>query len=69
MRYAKLRGLIKEKGLTEAEFGSMLHLSKTALSQRLNEKCSWKVDEMEQACKVLGISATDMPEYFFSNIL
>ena len=69
MKYAKLRGLIKEKGLTEAEFGSMLQLSKTALSQRLNEKCSWKVDEMEQACKILGISATDIPEYFFSNIL
>lgn len=67
MRYSKLRGLIKEKGLTETQFGSRLKLSKTALSQRLNEKTAWKVEEIEAACKVLQIPDSDIPAYFFKS--
>ena len=69
MRYSKLRGLIKEKGLTETQFGNMLQLSKTALSQRLNEKTSWKIDEIEQACRLLGIQEEEVPVYFFKGRL
>lgn len=67
MVYSKLRGRIKEIGLTETEFGEKINLSKSAISQRLNGKTPWKVDEIEKSCKILGINGTDVSLYFFKN--
>ena len=54
MKYLKLRGRIKEKGLTEQDFARKLNLSRTSLSLRLNGKTAWNLPE------------TQVSDYFFN---
>lgn len=64
MKYRKLRGLIREKYETQAAFAAAMGMSNTTLSAKLNGKTDWVRAEMEQACRLLGISAEDIPVYF-----
>ena len=65
MTYSKLRGLIKEKSLSEAELAKKINLSPSSLSCRLNGKVDWNVSEVRAICDVLGIERRDIGEYFF----
>lgn len=65
MTYHKLRGKIKEKGLTEKEFAKQVNLSSSGLSARLNGKTEWSISEMESVCMALSIPINNAPEYFF----
>jgi len=64
MKYRKLRGLIREKYGTQAAFAAAMGMSNTTLSAKLNGKTDWVRAEMEQACRLLGISAEVIPAYF-----
>ena len=65
MEYSKLRGLIKEKGLSESELAKRINLSPSSLSCRLNGKIDWTVPEVRAVCDVLNIDKTNIGEYFF----
>ena len=65
MVYNKLRGKIKEKGLTEGEFARQINLSNSGLSARLNGKTEWSISEMGIVCSVLSIPLNKAHEYFF----
>lgn len=66
MIYSKLRGKIKEKGLSESELAKAINLSASSLSCRLNGKVDWSVPEIRAICDVLGIDRSDISEYFFA---
>lgn len=65
MRFLKLRGRIKEKGLTEQDFAKLINLSRTSLSMRLNGKAAWNLPEIKVICKILSIPDEEVAEYFF----
>lgn len=65
MIYSKLRGLIKEKGLTESDLAKEINLSSSSLSCRLNGKTDWTVPEVRAVCDVLGIEKSEISKYFF----
>ena len=69
MKFLKLRGRIKEKGLTEQDFAKQINLSRTSLSLRLNGKAEWTLSEIESTCKLLEISDTEVPLYFFNRLV
>ena len=64
MKYRKLRGLIREKFGTQAAFAAAIGMAHTTLSAKLNGKTDWARAEIELACRLLGISAEDIPAFF-----
>lgn len=66
MNESKLRGRIREKFGTQEAFADAIGMSHTTLSAKLNGKSEWKRQEIEDACRLLGISAEEIPLYFFS---
>lgn len=67
--YRKLRGRIKEKFGTQAEFSRKIGLSEVSVSNKLNNVVDWGQKEMENAISVLDISYTDIHAYFFTHIV
>ncbi len=64
--YSKLLGRIIEKYGSQANFsGGAMGLSERSLSLKLNSKVGFKQDEIAKACSLLGLTAIDIPEYFF----
>lgn len=64
--YAMLKGKIREKFGTQAEFADAMALSATSVSEKLNNKCSWTQKEIDKACTLLSINTVDIPAYFFT---
>ena len=63
--YSKLRGKIKEVYGQQDKFAEAIGLGRVSLSQRLNNSLEFTQGEIKKSCNVLGISAEDMPNYFF----
>lgn len=63
--YADLRGLIRSKYRTQARFAEAIGISACSLSKKLNGKAEWTAEEIRKSCEVLGISAEQIPTYFF----
>lgn len=66
MNEYKLRGRIREKFGTQAAFAEAVGMAETTLSSKLNGKTDWTRAEIEAACRLLDISAEDIPAYFFT---
>ena len=62
--YRKLRGRIKEKFGTQAEFSKRLGISEVSVS---NNVVDWGQEEMEHAISVLDIPESDIHAYFFTH--
>lgn len=56
MRFARLRGAIREKFGTQAAFAKAMNMHTSTLSSKLRGKTDWTRQEMEDACKLLGVS-------------
>lgn len=63
--YSKLKGRIKERCNTQDKFSEQLGISRTSLSQRLNNQLEFSQDEILRSCDVLGITRREIPVYFF----
>lgn len=63
--YNKLRGKIREVCGTQDNFAKLIGISRTSLSQRLNNALDFSTCEMLTACEVLGIDTKEIPLYFF----
>ena len=63
--YQKLLGKIRENGLTQAQLATKIGLSETTLNLTLNNKRSFKQNEITQSCRVLGIKPLEIEQYFF----
>lgn len=64
--YAKLRGRIKEKFGTQAEFAPALEMDRSTLSLKLNGKSDWTRLEIEKSCMLLHIPFAEAHAYFFT---
>ena len=67
--YRKLRGRIREKFGTQAEFSRNIGLSAVSVSNKLNNVVDWGQDEMESAIVALEIPFSDIHSYFFTHLV
>lgn len=65
--YRKLRGRIREKFGTQAEFSRNIGLSEVSVSNKLNNVVDWGQDEMSSAIVALDIPFSDIHSYFFTH--
>ena len=63
--YSKLLGRMTEKFGTEANFAHAMKLSERSISLKLNNKVSWKDEEIARAVELLEIEVHEIPAYFF----
>lgn len=64
--FNKLRGRIKEKFGSESEFARKMGLSRSTMSQKLNNVWDFSSSEIIKACDLLDIEYNDIPIYFFT---
>ena len=64
--YSKLRGRIREKYQTEKRFAASMGMSRTSLSQKLNNGLDFTQNQLVRAAKLLDISSSAFGEYFFT---
>lgn len=63
--YSKLKGLMREKGVTQAELAKKVGINECTLNFKLNNKAEFRQDEILKVCEVLKIDIADLPKYFF----
>lgn len=64
--YSSLLGKITEKCGTQYNFAIAMGLSERTVSLKLNDKVTWKDDEILKAVHVLELNPQDIPKYFFN---
>lgn len=67
LNFNKLKGKIREKGLTQVQLAKMVGMSPSVMNQKLNNKSDFTLMESFVIGKVLGID--DMNAYFFNEEL
>lgn len=67
MKYAKLRGAIRERLGSEGVLAVKLGMNPVTLSKKLNGKTDWKKNEIEKTLEYLFIPRSEVYDYFFSN--
>lgn len=58
MKYPEVRGAIRAKFGTQQAFATAMGMHYSTLSGKLRGKTDWTRQEMEDACKLLGIPVT-----------
>lgn len=64
--YNKLRGRIVEIYGSQIEFAKAMQWSERTLSLKMNGKIPWKQTDIVAAVRLLGLSDSDIQEYFFA---
>lgn len=64
--YAKLLGKIRESGLTQEQLAKAIDKHKSTLSAKLNGKYAFTTEEIDDICRVLDISNSEIGDYFFA---
>jgi transcriptional regulator with XRE-family HTH domain len=64
--YSKLRGRIREYGLTQGQLAEAVGINKATLSAKLNNKNSFTTTEIEAIRASLGIAEDEICKYFFA---
>ncbi len=67
--YTLLNGKIAEKYKTQREFSRAIGISEHSISRKMNGQVAWKQAEMAQICQLLGIPASEIPLYFFHELV
>lgn len=66
MDYRKLIGRISEQGLTQKQLASLIHLSESHFSQKIQGKYPFKQSEINAICDHLAIDKNEIGDYFFT---
>lgn len=64
--YNKLKGRIIEVWGSQKAFAHAMGVSEKTISNKLCGKKAWSQDEICLSIEVLGLSAKDIPDYFFT---
>lgn len=64
--YSKLRGKIRENGLTQEELAKELSVAPATLSLKLNNASEFSQSEIRDMCEILNITGAELSDYFFS---
>lgn len=67
--YDKLIGKIAEKFRTRGRFAVAMGVSERTLSLKMNNRIDFTQDEIIKACEILEIKHSDIPIYFFTQIV
>jgi transcriptional regulator with XRE-family HTH domain len=62
----ELKRKMKEEGITYAELADEIGMGVNTLSDKLNGKSSFNIDEVQRIMKVLKIKNSEVPHYFFN---
>ena len=65
-KYSKLLGKIKECGFTQEQLAKAIDKNKSTLSAKLNGQFSFTTKEIDDICRVLDISNSEIGDYFFT---
>jgi DNA-binding Xre family transcriptional regulator len=63
--FSKLRGLMREKNVTQAELAGIIGINISSLNAKLNNKSNFTTVEIDGVCEALDISNVDIGRYFF----
>lgn len=63
--YSKLRGRIVEKFGSNSKFATAMGWSERTTSLKINSKVTWTQNDIMKAVALLGLSDSDIQEYFF----
>ena len=64
--YSKLNGRIVEKYGTRSSFAAKMGVSERTMSLKLNNKVSFRQDDIQKAAELLDIPINDIQSYFFT---
>lgn len=65
----KLKGLMREKRITQAQLADKIGIKPCTINQKLNGKRYLTLDEAEIIADVLGIETGDFGKYFFTRVV
>lgn len=66
--YNKLLGRIKELGYpSQEEFSKNINMNQATFSQKVNNKATFKQNEIKKICESLKIPVSEIGDYFFSH--
>jgi transcriptional regulator with XRE-family HTH domain len=63
----KLKGLLREKGLTQADVAKCLSVAEPTANQKINNVRPITLDEAEKLSDLLELDAGDFGKYFFAS--
>lgn len=61
-----LKKRIKEEGLNYEELATKIGMGVNTLSNKLNGKSTFDIDEVQEIMKALNIKNSEVPHYFFN---
>lgn len=64
--YSKLRGLLREKSITLADYASIINVSNTSLNERLANRIPFSQDEIKRTKRAFDLSASEIDFIFFT---
>ncbi len=62
----KLKGIMREKRMTQADAAKLLGLSECSVNQKINNNRPFFLDEAEKLAGALGIDSGGFGVYFFA---
>ena len=65
----KLKGKMREAGMTIEKLASAVGLSRTGLFNKIHGKKEFLVSEVVKICKILNIDETEMQVIFFAQLV
>ena len=66
LNYAKLNWKIRDVCGSQGKLAKEIGMSQHSLSMKLNQKTEFKVSEIMEISKVLGLTSGDIADYFFA---
>lgn len=64
--YAKLKGRIKERCLTQADLGKAAGIGKSTLNLKISSKAEFNQGDIYRICETLDIKPEEISQYFFA---
>lgn len=64
---AKIKGLLRENGKTQADLATAIGVSPAAMSQKLNKQRPISLEEAEKMADFFGIPCAEIGAYFFKD--
>ena len=65
--YSKLKGRMKEKGITQEDLAKQIGRDKSTISLKLNNQSLFIQDEIDEIINFLDIPANEIKKYFFTS--
>lgn len=65
--YSKLKGRLREKDLTYKSLASILNISKTSVSERMNNNAQFTQEQIDKTIIAIDIPNDQIDDYFFTH--